>query len=170
MKKKIISLVLLLAMLVTAFPAAVMAKEEPLSVETGRSDTVDLHTLYVDDGLVALFSVLGERAGTADLSAGTWTDVLGGKTATLGNAARWTRNALGGIGFNTFCGELADGVFTASSVGNNYTDKTAKLDLGIALLPEGDFTVEYMAEYKPVYVYDAAASFAFHLYCKFLRK
>ena len=158
MKKKIISLVLLLAMLVTAFPAAVMAKEEPLSVENGRSDTVDLHALYVDDGLVALFSVLGERAGTADLSAGTWTDVLGGKTATLGNAARWTRNALGGIGFNTFCGEMADGVFTANSTGNNYKDKTAKLDLGIALLPEGDFTVEYMAEYKPVYVYDAAAS------------
>ena len=101
MKKKIISLVLLLAMLVTAFPAAVMAKEEPLSVENGRSDTVDLHALYVDDGLVALFSVLGERAGTADLSAGTWTDVFGGKTATLGNANRWFINANGSLGFNT---------------------------------------------------------------------
>ena len=154
MKRRIVSLILLLTMLITAIPFAASAETEAPVSET-KGDVSNLLDLYAD-GMTAHFTTLGGASGV-DLAAGTWTDLVAGKTATLGNASRWSLGASGGVGFNTYCGEMADGAFTASSAGNNYTDKTARLDFGISLLPEGDFTVEYTVTYKPVYVYDATA-------------
>lgn len=42
--------------------------------------------------------------------------------------------------------------------GQNYANTNLNLNFGIAQLPQGDFTVEYLAMYKPVYVYDVDAA------------
>ena len=151
--KKIVTLLLLVAMLITAIPVMVWADAEAPT----ESTAFDAHELYVKEGLVSLFTVFDDAADV-DLSRGIWHDRVGGKTATLGNASRWQVSALGGVGFDTFCGEMAGGTFSAASAGNNFTDKSARLEFGTALLPTVDFTVEYMAMYKPVYLYDAASA------------
>ena len=110
------------------------------------------------DHLKSLFTAFAP--GTIDITAGTWTDLVSGAEATFGNASFWKVNAQSGaVGFNTFYGTLTDGVFTGStSLGssvNTAANYGTRLNLGIALLPQEDFTVEYTAMYKPVYVYDA---------------
>ncbi|MBE6567052.1 MAG: hypothetical protein E7657_00150 [Ruminococcaceae bacterium] len=156
MKKQVIGFVLLLSMIITAFPfamPAVAAAETPVAEE---ENYVDLDTLYVKDGLVSHFSAFGENASTVDLSAGTWTDLVAGKTASFGNKSVWSVNTNGSVGFVTFRGALVDGKadFDTKSY-DNYTTAATRLNFGLSLLPASDFTVEYMAMYKPLYVYDA---------------
>ena len=144
-------------MLVTAVPFAATAEEStasqaPLSTES----FVDLDTLYVE-GMTAHFSVFGENASSVNLKAKTWTDLVAGKTATfsVGGTDYWQINANGSVGYTSFRGELVDGALVASSANNNYKKAGNRLQLGLSLLPESDFSVEYLVMYKPLYVYDA---------------
>lgn len=118
----------------------------------------DLHQLYVKDGLVSLFTTFGDYADSVDLANGVWKDIIAGKKATLEAKSRWTVNKNGSVGFNAFYGTLdAQGAYTETSDGNNVS-ANARLNFGIAMLPTEDFTVEYMAMYKPLYLYDAKAA------------
>ena len=163
MAKRILSLLLLGAMLVTGVP--VFAAEEQTANQTTSGEqtatdvqeTVDLDTLYVKDGLVSHFSVFGDNASTVNLSAGTWTDLVAGKTATFDVKTRWSVNSNGSVGFNSFYGKLdAEGAYVNDSVGLHASN--VRLNFGLSMLPTVDYTIEYMAMYKPLYVYDANAS------------
>ena len=161
MKTKLLSFLLLGAMLLTAVPfatTAAEATETPVAPEIEATDDgfVVLDSLYVD-GMTAHFSVFGKNASTVNLTAGTWTDLVGGKTATFsyGGVNYWRVNKNGSVGYTSFRGELSGGKVTADSSYNNYKKAANRLQLGLALLPESDFSVEYLAMYKPLYVYDA---------------
>ena len=107
MKNRILSLLLLAAMLVTMVPVAstAVAAKEAQTQSTEPVEYVDLHTLYVQDGLQNLFTTFGDNAGY-DLSAGTWTAKVGSGVATLGEKARWSEGEYGGIGYGAFYGFL----------------------------------------------------------------
>ena len=122
--------------------------------ESLRAHATDLYAAR--ENLTAFFTSFVR--GSVNLTAGTWTDIITGHNATLGDAARWSFSNEGGIGFNTFCGEMVGRYFRATGSGDNYTTTSASLNLGVAILPADDFTVEYLAMYKPVYVYDKSAS------------
>ena len=157
MKKRILSMLLLLVMLVTAVPFAAVETAAVEATPTGKEEEyVDLDTLYVQNGLISHFSVFGKNASTVDLSAGTWTDLVAGKTATFGDKSVWSVNANGSVGFTTYRGALVNGKadFDTKTY-DNYQKASTRLNFGLSLLPDSDFTVEYMAMYKPLYVYDA---------------
>ena len=72
----------------------------PLSgtaAETGED--VPASSLYVQEGLVLLLDAYDDGAASVDLSAGVWHSATGEGAALLGNAARFTREAGGGIAF-----------------------------------------------------------------------
>ncbi|MBQ9736339.1 MAG: prolyl oligopeptidase family serine peptidase [Clostridia bacterium] len=116
--------------------------------------------LYAQDGLIALWTAFGS-ADSVNTSTGVWTDRITGRAATLTTASRWSKGALGGVGFSGLHGMIgADGVYTATSAYNNTKEGGPRLDLGTALLPEEDFTVEYLAMYQPIYVADANGNIA----------
>ena len=169
MKTKIISLLLLVSMLITAIPVMAAAEEEAPESTTPSGETVeyvDLHTLYVQDGLTNLFTTFGENPGY-NISAGTWTAKIGTGVATLSQRSRWKVGEYGGIGYNVIHGVLngtkADGTYDYATT-THATDpiKTAdlKLNFGVSLLPTSDFTVEYFAMYKPVYIADTTGAIA----------
>lgn len=121
----------------------------------------DLHQFYVKDGLVSLFTTFGDYADSVDLANGTWTDIVAGNKATFkyGGKNTWKQNANGSVGFTVFRGAMIDGAVSSnSSSTDTYRNVNNRLQFGIELLPESDFTVEYLAMYKPLYVYDASAS------------
>lgn len=159
--RKILGSILLFAMLVTAVPVMAAAEVTAPLAET-ETDVVDLHTLYVTEGLVSHFSVLGNAAVSADLETGVWQDRISGATATLGNKAYWERRADGSIGFDILYGVYENGKVTVTEdpaqplatdrYAANATYAETRLGFGLALLPEDDFTVEYVAKYNPIYV------------------
>ena len=107
MKKRVISTLLLLCMLITAIPVVQAAEGEEV---TPKQETVyDLEKLYVTDGLVAHFSVLGENGDTVSLTDGTWRDLVTGRVATLGNKQYWVTRADGAVGFDIIYGQLQAG-------------------------------------------------------------
>ena len=175
MKKRVISTLLLLCMLITAIPVVQAAEGEEV---TPKQETVyDLEKLYVTDGLVAHFSVLGENGDTVSLTDGTWRDLMTGRVATLGNKQYWVTRADGAVGFDIIYGQLQAGgsIVEAKSTdtplatdryATNALDTYAKtrLELGIDLLPKDDFTVEYVAKYNPVYVGTAEGTVAKNAY------
>ena len=175
MKKRVISTLLLLCMLITAIPVVQAAEGEEV---TPKQETVyDLEKLYVTDGLVAHFSVLGENGDTVSLMDGTWRDLVTGRVATLGNKQYWVTRADGAVGFDIIYGQLQAGgsIVEAKSTdtplatdryATNALDTYAKtrLELGIDLLPKDDFTVEYVAKYNPVYVGTAEGTVAKNAY------
>ena len=111
MKKRIVSLLLLAAMLITAIPvmtAAVAAEENQVQQET----YVDLHTLYVQDGLQNLFTTFGDKTGL-DLTAGTWTARAGKGVATIGNKDQWSLNDDGSFGYNMYFGTYINDTYVA---------------------------------------------------------
>ena len=170
MKKRILSVLLLLAMLVTMIPvtATVAAAEETVtnnsSSDSGSNTTGspaekpvagELQDWYVQEGLTNLFTTFGKANGV-DYEAGTWTAKVGTGVATLGIKARWSAGEFGGLGFNVLYGTVAeDGSYTTESSFNNHHTQGLKLNFGISVLPTGDYTVEYLAMYKPIYVADA---------------
>ena len=158
MKKRILSVLLLLAMLVTMIPFAAAAEEVSTEgttggqTETEQPDVGDLYEWYVKEGLTNLFTTFGDENGV-DLTAGTWTAKVGTGVATLGTKARWTDGEFGGIGFNVLYGTVnSEGAYTTTSDYNNHHTDGLKLNFGIGLLPASDYTVEYLAMYKPIYV------------------
>ncbi len=145
--------------------AATKARLQATADETTLGTiSTDAHDLYVKEGLANVFTTFGEYASTASLSTGKWTDIVGGKTASLGSVGHWRVGENGGVGFNIFrCGASdtdGDGYFDTCDLNNqtglNYTNTAIRLDFGLDMLPQGDFTVEYLAKYKPVYMYDAS--------------
>ncbi len=120
----------------------------------GEAYRADFASLFAArEHLTALFTTY--IPGTLNLKDGVWTDLIKGEQAQLGNPQRWQRGEFGGVGFNTFCGEVIMGLaFTKESNNNNYAATGTKLNLGIELLPASDLTVDYLAMYKPVYVHD----------------
>ena len=140
-----------------AFAAAKAALEAAVTMPA----LADYNDMYVKDGLSALYTTFGQYASTANLSTGKWTDLISGATATLGQHGHWRSGEYGGVGFNIYYGNMADEdndgykeTYTTATTGRNHTTYTLCLDFGIDQLPTGDFTVEYLAMYKPVYVYD----------------
>lgn len=134
-----------------AFSASLQAAVDG---ERLRAHATDLYAAR--ESMTAFFTSF--VPGSVDLTAGSWTDLITGHKATLGDAARWSFSPEGGIGFHTFCGEMVGEYFRKEGAGDNYTTTSAKLNFGVAILPADDFTVEYLAMYKPVYVYDKSTS------------
>lgn len=135
----------------------------------------DYEALYVGaDGsltenggkLVALFSVTDE---SLNLTTGEWINKIGSVNASLGNAGRWQKREDGGIGYDVLYGQFVNGelktdvstntVATGSGSGSSVHLKT-RLNLGLALLPKEDFTIEYTAKYNPIYVANADGTVA----------
>ena len=106
------------------------------------------------ENLTALFTT--HVPETVDLANRKWTDLVAGKTATFsyGGTNYWRVNADGSVGYTSFRGALSDGVVATAST-DNYQQANNRLQFGLSLLPESDFSVEYFAKYKPLYVYDA---------------
>ena len=168
MKKRILSLLLLAAMLVTMVPVAstAVAAKEAQTQSTEPVEYVDLHTLYVQDGLQNLFTTFGDNAGY-DLSKGKWAAKIGTGIAELGEPTRWKVGEYGGIGYNVIHGVLnsinADGTYnydTTTHATDPIKKAALKLNFGVSLLPTSDFTVEYFAMYKPVYIADTTGAIA----------
>ena len=164
MKKRIISLFLLMAMVLTMIPVMASAEETTPTVDDGASSETteatagDLHDWYVQDGLTLLYSTFGANNGV-DLDAGTWTARVGTGVATLGTKDRWSVGENGGIGYTVLYGTVAeDGTYTTESAFNNHNTVGLALNFGISQLNNGDFTVDYMAMYKPIYVADTDGS------------
>ncbi len=179
MNKRILSALLLVAMLLTMVPVMAFAEEVNAVVDENAGDTnvsgdsgdsqseepVDLTDLYVQKGLAALYTTLGEYASTADLSTGKWTDLVSGATATFVNPSRWSIGANGGVGFDVFYGAYTDAGTAATTADGKYNVVSTisqtnvattgvKLNFGIEQLPTEDFTLEFLAMYKPVYMAD----------------
>lgn len=77
MKKRVLSFLLLLAMLVTMVPAvAIVGNAEEIGEELPRSETFtdaeSFYDLYKTEGLVAFFDALDPENGTLDLANGKW--------------------------------------------------------------------------------------------------
>ena len=143
MRKRIVSLMLLFAMLITAIPvmtAGVVAEEVTAPQEgEGTADAFDYEALYVKEGLVNLFTIYGEDNGL-DLSKATWTDKLKGSVATLygtgaksGQPTRWAQNADGSFGFNVLKGAIMeDGSYNNSGDGATNLGNDIRLQFGVA--------------------------------------
>ncbi|MBE6656270.1 MAG: hypothetical protein E7609_05330, partial [Ruminococcaceae bacterium] len=169
MKKRILSLLLLAAMLITAVPVmTASAAEEATPTEEKESVAyVDPHTLYVADGIQNLFTVFGDQTGV-DMTAGTWTAKIGEGVATFGNVQYWEQRSDRGVGYTGLYGQWVDGNLVQSAKGSVLPTDTilassgatlfnadlvnTRLNLGLSLLPKEDFTVEYFAMYNPIYV------------------
>ena len=171
MKNRVIGALLLCCMLITAIPVVTAA--ESVEANPHEDSAYDLEKLYVTDGLVAHFTVLGGNGNTVSLADGTWSDLVTGKVATLGNKQYWEKRADGAVGFDIFYGQMqADGTIVEAESTDNplATDRYAtnapntyaktRLDFGIDLLPKDDFTVEYVAKYNPIYVGTAEGTIA----------
>ncbi len=128
----------------------------------GEALASDMAGKYVaQENLTALFTTF--VPGSINMLTGKWTDLVGGKTASLGNISKgyWQLGDNGSIGFNIYYGTVdAEGNYSATSPYNNYDVNGTRLEFGIDMLPKGDFTVEYTAEYHPVYVADANGNIA----------
>ncbi len=111
-------------------------------------------TLYVQNGLVALY-----LTDNIDITNGVWyNSVANGANATLKGS--WHENTDGSVAVNkTLYGSvLADGTLTSGNYGTKLTsnwDSTGSyLDLGIANLPDSDFTISMTAAYDNVQTRD----------------
>ena len=122
MKKAWISILLALCAVVAMVPAALLpASAEELTL--AAEGETDYDSLYVKEGLEY---VLSSKTGV-DLTAGTWTSTNGEVTATLVNPSLWLMAEDGGLEYRL--GKKAD----------------SGIDLGIANLPTGNYTVAMTA-------------------------
>lgn len=112
-------------------------------------DTAEYEALYVKNGLVLCFDAYNPYSDAVDLAAGKWTSTDGSATATLANASLWSASEGGGIGY---------GFTSYSQWAAQYTQ--TGLDLGIANLPTGDFTVEFAVSMDGIV--DAAGKDVYH--------
>ncbi|MBE6656667.1 MAG: hypothetical protein E7609_07400, partial [Ruminococcaceae bacterium] len=123
MKRRILSLLLLVAMLITAVPvvsaSAVeeVTQTEQTEVEKESVTYVDPHTLYVTNGLQNLFTVFGDQTGV-DMTAGTWTAKIGKGVATFGNVQYWEQRSDRGVGYTGLYGQWVDGNLVQSAKGS----------------------------------------------------
>ncbi len=119
--------------------------------------------------LLSLFGAFNGDA-SADLAFGEWVNKLGGKSATFGNLEQWERRD-GGVGFTIFYGQIDEnGNFVKDAPTNNVAQQNlannsakflnTRLQFGLDLLPEEDFTIEYVAKYNPIYVADENGNIA----------
>ena len=118
MKKRILSLLLVIGTLLTLFPVMGVAADEvlpkdetPGATSQSASDGFalsDYEKLYVGANgektalggeLVALYSTFGDSAATVDLTAGKWADKMGGADATLRGREIWQKLTRG-IGYD----------------------------------------------------------------------
>lgn len=163
MKKRILSLLLLLAMLVTMIPVATVAAEEKAQTqENGATGTDhDYHDLYITDGLVGLFTAMDKDDDTVNPTNdgnGAWVNRVSGKTNAALGGLYWRRTENGGIGYDLYRGAADDAngthyvdVPTVNGAETNTYGRTSFLQFGNSMLPHEDFTVEYVAEYLPIY-------------------
>ena len=96
MKKRILSFLLMLVMVVSMVPVMATATA---AEETAEAPTAD--DLYVTDGLVALFDAFGKNDASVDLANGTWTakySKTGPAVATIKGVSWWKFRANGGFG------------------------------------------------------------------------
>ena len=153
-KKRILSLFLALVTLLCAVPFTAQAEEVVAS--EAEEKKIERADFYVKDGLVALFTAFDGSY----ISGSTWTDRVNGKKATLSSVAKkqWTLREGGGVGFNTYYGMIDQyGVFTETSSYNNSGVNAVRVNFGLSLFPQEDMTIEYLAEYLPVYVTDTSS-------------
>ncbi|MBE6655901.1 MAG: hypothetical protein E7609_03385 [Ruminococcaceae bacterium] len=129
--------------------------------------------------LVALFGSTELIDTEAEDWDGTWVNKLGLNHAKFNNSSVWEKRADGSIGFTGLYGQWVDGKLVNSTydkklptdnilshIYNSYAEENGKklgglndpsfantrLQLGLALLPKEDFTIEYVAKYNPIYV------------------
>ena len=114
----------------------------------GTKDSTD--TLYVQNGLVALY-----LADNIDITNAVWyNSVVGGANATL--KGWWSKNTDGTAHVNKdlYGTVMPDGTMSTSAfgtkVGNTWDSVGSYLDLGIANLPDADFTVSATAAYENI--------------------
>lgn len=127
--------------------------------------------------LVALF---GANGRSVDLENGVWVNKVGDLNATFGNyeTGIWQKRADGGVGYTGLygqfdaAGKLATSILggedgktnlvaltntVASGSGNTNKHLKTRLNFGLDLLPDEDYTIEYAAKYTPIYVADPNA-------------
>ena len=148
MKKRILSMLLLVAMIVTAVP--VMSTAAGAETSSTATEHGDYRDLYVKDGLVNMYTAyVGDTS--VNLSTGTWASALeGGTAATLGNKQYWVKGTYGGVGVTQLWGSYVNGVFTETADTNTFSVVGTRLDFGIDQLPTGSYAVEYVANYGHV--------------------
>ncbi len=108
--------------------------------------------------LVSLFtSYAGDTS--ALVADGIWLNKMrGGIDATMGGSRYWYKNETGGVGFRIFAGMVYDdGGFSTDSPYNTIaryhgstTGLNIRLQLGLDMLPDEDYTVEWVANYKHI--------------------
>ncbi|MBQ9736337.1 MAG: hypothetical protein IJV96_06110 [Clostridia bacterium] len=123
------------------------------------------YQLYVTDGIVGLFTAFdGADDETVNLAAKTWANRVAGSSYNASLKAvhgSWKQGDFGGIGFDIFLGQIADdGTVGATSAYSTHKDQTTRLEFDVNLLPAGDYTIDYLALYRHLYVADAEASAA----------
>ena len=123
------------------------------------------YQLYVTDGVVGLFTAFGGAYdATVDLANKTWINRVANSSYNASLQAvhgSWKQGDFGGIGFDIFLGQIADdGTVGATSAYSTHKDQTTRLKFDVNLLPAGDYTIDYLALYRHLYVADAEASAA----------
>lgn len=133
MKKSLLSGLLAIVMLlgcIVVVPSASVAAEETV----GTRDE-DYRALYVSDHLVRVFDAYDPQNGTVDLANGKWYSTDGKASVSLKtpSSVKLWKARTSGIGYDV----------QSYNAWNSYKSQVG-IDLGIANLPTGDFTVEYV--------------------------
>ena len=115
----LLTLALLCAVPVLALPAAAAGE-------------ADYDALYVQDGMTMWLDAYNP-AQSINFTTGQWTSKVGSGSATLATPSFWTAAQGGGVGF---------AMHSYETFRDNYT--RVGVDLGIANLPSGNFTVEFV--------------------------
>ena len=130
--------------------------QDALTTKAASSTALDGYVATED--LVAFFTSSVEAS--INLAAGTWTDIIGGSVATLEGKTNWTLRENGAIGFDAWGGYMKNGTYTNGKTGfagdtTAYIGNKYRLLFDINMLPDEDFTVEYLAAYRPILIADA---------------
>ena len=130
--------------------------QDALTTKAASSTALDGYAATED--LVAFFTTAVKPS--VDLTAGTWTDIIGGSVATLEGKTNWALRENGAIGFDAWGGYMTKGTYTNGKTGfagdtTAYIGNKYRLLFDINMLPDEDFTVEYLAAYRPILIADA---------------
>ena len=169
MKTKLLSMLLLAAMLLTGIPVMAVSAEEAAPA----TKDYDYQDLYVKDGLKVLLTAIDADEDDGIVLSngiGTWknrvNDTAINALRAYGNdltTGQWRVGTNGGIGFPVYAGQvnaddsyskysvyntLAHGEYTENGTTHAQNRKAMALMLDAANLPTGSFTVEYLAQYN----------------------
>ena len=149
MKKRFLCGLLALVMLVSLIPVTVLSADTTATAGTEATGAAfDYRDFYVKDGLTLLLDafISTTENETVDLKNGKWYNAKGtlgtSYAATVKGLSKWTASENGrGFGYTLTGEEYLQ--LPSSGRGSNYG-----LDIGIAAVPSGGYTLEYIAAFK----------------------